>query len=136
MGATPGSVRCSSIGGEPGEESADNPGSRLRVPRFRVSESPGADAIDVAARKGVPQCPPAGPRGGAIVSVQWASRRGDPEAEPDPEWVVYLFPGRQQQPDIPCGGLDRSERVAVVAPSQAPVPLADCQETMGVSLST
>jgi hypothetical protein len=24
-----------------------------------------------------------------------------PKAEPDPQWVVYLFPGRQQQPDIP-----------------------------------
>ena len=74
---------------------------RIRVPGLRVSESSGADAVDVATREGVPQYPPAGSRSGAIVSVERAGRRGDPEAEPDPEWVVYLFPGRQQQPDIP-----------------------------------
>jgi reverse transcriptase-like protein len=70
----------------------------------------------------------------AVVSVEWAGRRGDPETEPDFEWVVYLFPSRQQQSDVPQGGLGRSERVAVVASTKAPMPLADCQETMGVSL--
>ena len=101
VGATAGLVCRSSIGGESREEPADDAGRRFRVPRLRVSESSGADAIDVAARKGVPQYPSTDSRSGTIVSVQWPGRRGDPEAEPDPEWVVYLFPGRQQQPDIP-----------------------------------
>src|SRR5262245_36327215 len=101
VGATAGAVRGSSIGGEPGEESADNAGRRFCVSRLRVPESSGADAVSVAARKGVPQYPPTAPRSSAIVSVQWVRRRGDPEAESGPEWVVYLFPGREQQPDIP-----------------------------------
>ena len=44
--------------------------------------------------------------------------------------------GRQQQPDVSQGGLGGAERDAVMAPAQASVPLADCQETLGVSLPT
>jgi retron-type reverse transcriptase len=50
VGATAGAVRRSSIGGEPGKESADDAGGGFRVPRLRVSEGTGADAIDVATR--------------------------------------------------------------------------------------
>ncbi len=115
VGATAVSVCRSSTGGEPGEESVDDTGGRFRVSWLRVLESSGADAVNVAARKGVPPYPSTGPRSSAIVSVKREGRRGDPEAEPDPEWVAYLFPGLQQQPDIPCGGLGRSERSAALA---------------------
>jgi hypothetical protein len=68
---------------------------------FEFRQGPRADAVHVATREGVPQYPSAGARSGAIVSVQRASRRGDPEAESHPEWVVHLLQGGQQQPDIP-----------------------------------
>ena len=44
----PGSVCCSSIGGEPREEPVDDTGSRFRVPRLRIPESTGADAFEGA----------------------------------------------------------------------------------------
>src|ERR1035438_691025 len=90
VGPTASAVRCSSTGGEPGEESADDAGGRLRVPGFRVSEGSAADAVYVATREGVPPYPSAGPRSRAVVCVERAGRHGDPEAEPDTEWVVYL----------------------------------------------
>jgi hypothetical protein len=61
-----------------------------------LPETPRADAIDVAARKGVPAHSSTGSRSSTIVSVQWAGRPSDPEAEPNSEWVVYLFPSGQQ----------------------------------------
>ena len=60
VGATPGSVRRSSLGGESREESADDAGRRFRVSGLRVPESSWADAVYVATREGVPQYPPAG----------------------------------------------------------------------------
>src|ERR1700684_2288626 len=101
VGTTAGPVCRSSIGREPREEPVDDVGRRFRVPRLRVPESSGADALNVATREGVPPYPSPGPRGGAIVSVEWASRRSDPDAKSDLEWVVYLLPGRQYQPDLP-----------------------------------
>ena len=84
-------------------------GADVHVPRLRVPESSGADAIDVATREGVPQYPPTDARGVAIAPVRRAGRRCDPEVESNLEWVVYPFPGRQQQQDIPQGGLGRAE---------------------------
>ena len=101
VGATAGPVCGSSFGGEPREKPADDVGRRLCVPGLRVPESSGTEAFNVATREGVPQYPSADSRGGTVVSVEWASRRGDSKAEPDFKWVVYLFPGRQQQSNIP-----------------------------------
>ena len=56
-----------SIGGEPGEESADHGGRGFRVSGFRVSETPETDAIHVAAQEGVPTYPGPGARSSAAV---------------------------------------------------------------------
>ena len=61
---------------------------------FEFRKAPGRMLYHVATREGVPQYTSTGARSGAIVSVQWASRRGDPETESDPEWVVHLFQGQ------------------------------------------
>jgi len=93
---------------------------------FEFPESARAEVVDVATRQGVPPYSSAGRRSSALVPVEWAGRPSDPETEPDSEWVVHLFPSRQQQPGFPQGGLGRPERIAVMAPAKAPVPLADC----------
>jgi hypothetical protein len=44
--------------------------------------------------------------------------------------VVYLFPGRQQQPDLPSDRFGRAERGAVMAPTQTPMQLAVRSEAL------
>ena len=68
MGASPKPVCGSSIGDQPGEESADHGGRGFRVSRFRVSETPETDAVHVAAQEGEPTYPGSGARSGAMVS--------------------------------------------------------------------
>jgi hypothetical protein len=82
----------------------------------------------------VPTYPGSGTRGGPIVSQERVDRGGDSEVESDPEWVVYLFPGRQQQPDFPSDRLGRAERAAVMAPTQTPMQLAVGSEALELSV--
>jgi hypothetical protein len=60
-------------------------------------------------QEGVPTYPRSGTRGGPIVSQWRVDRPGDSEAQSGLEWVVQLFPGRQQQPDLPSDRLGRAE---------------------------
>ena len=63
--------------------------------------------------------------------------RGSPQGgviESDPEWVVYLFPGRQQQPDLSPDRLGRAERAAVMAPTQTSTQLAVGSEALELSV--
>ena len=62
VGTSPKPVRGPSIGGEPGEESADHGGRGFRVSWFRVSETPETVAVHVAAQEGVPTYPGSGAR--------------------------------------------------------------------------
>jgi hypothetical protein len=63
---------------------------------FEFRKAPRRKLLMWPREKALPPHPPAGPRSGAVVSVEWGIGLGDPEAEPGSEWVVHLFQSREQ----------------------------------------
>ena len=135
VGATPRSVCGSSIGGEPREESADDAGRRFRVSGLRVPESSWSDAVDVATREGVPQYPAAGARSGAIVSqsngrVDVVIQKLNPVLN---GWCTYFRVGNSNRTFHKVDWAVRSE-LQLWLRRKHQCRLADCSETMGISL--
>ena len=101
----------------------DYGGGRLRVSWVRVPETPEKVAVYVAAQEGVPAYPGSGARGGPIVSS--SASIGEVIRKLNPILNgVYLFPGGEQQPDLPSDRLGRAEPAAVMAPTQTSMQLA------------
>ena len=99
--------------------------SLLRIGRQRESIRSAGTVYRAAARKDstLTRNPPCG----------WGETLfgpADSEVASDPEWVVHLFSGRQQQSGLPPDRLGRAERAAVMAPAQAPMQLAVGSEAL------